>query len=48
VILRDPGGGLGEEGLRVIKLMPKWIPGRQDGKPVRVEFTMPIKIYLAR
>jgi hypothetical protein len=48
VILRDPGGGLGEEGLRVIKLMPKWIPGRQDGKPVRVEFTMPIKICLAR
>ena len=35
-ILRDIGGGCGEEVLRVIRTMPKWKPGTQDGKPVRV------------
>jgi TonB family protein len=32
-----------EEALRVVKLMPKWKVGRQDGEPVRVAFTLPIK-----
>ena len=29
---------------KVVKNMPKWIPGEQAGKPVRVRFTLPIKI----
>jgi TonB family protein len=33
---------LENEALRVIKLMPKWSPGYQEGKPVRVYYTMPI------
>jgi TonB family protein len=33
---------LENEALRVIKSMPKWSPGYQDGKPVRVYYTMPI------
>jgi len=41
-VLRDIGGGCGEEALRVIKTMPKWNPGKQRGKPVKVEFTMPV------
>jgi len=32
-----------DEALRIINLMPNWIPGRQNGKAVRVKFTLPIK-----
>ncbi len=35
-----------EEALRVVKLMPKWKPGQQDGKPVRVQFNLPINFSL--
>ena len=35
-----------EEALRVVKLMPKWEPGRQEGKPVRVQFHLPINFSL--
>ena len=46
-ILRGIGGGCDEEAKRVIKAMPRWIPGKQRGKPVRVQFNMPIKFTLA-
>lgn len=46
-ILRGIGGGCDEEAVRVIKAMPKWNPGKQRGKPVRVQFNMPIKFTLA-
>ena len=46
-VLRGIGGGCDEEAIRVIKGMPKWAPGKQRGKPVRVQFTMPIKFTLA-
>jgi periplasmic protein TonB len=36
---------LNEEVIRVIKLMPKWVPGLQNGKPVDVYFTLPINIH---
>lgn len=45
-ILRNPGEGIGEEALRVMKLMPKWVPGKNDGKNVKVQFTMPVKFQL--
>lgn len=45
-ILRGVGGGLDEEAVRVIKLMPKWIPGKCDGTPVRVQFNMPLRFTL--
>jgi len=45
-ILRGIGGGCDEEAIRVSKLMPKWIAGKQRGKPVRVQFNMPIKFTL--
>jgi len=32
-----------EEGIRVIKLMPKWTPGKEKGEFVNVRFTMPIQ-----
>jgi len=31
-----------EEALRVIKKMPKWIPGKVNGKPVRSYYSQPI------
>ena len=43
-VLRDIGGGSGEETLRVIKLTPNWIPGKQNNKLVRVHYALPIKI----
>lgn len=45
-VLRDIGGGCGDEALRVIKMMPKWNPGKQRGKPVKVWFTMPVQFKL--
>lgn len=42
--VRDIGHGTGEEAIRVLKLSPKWIPGEQDGKKVRVQYSLPISI----
>ena len=36
-----------KEAVRVIQLMPKWIPGKQDGKNVSVRFVLPIKFALS-
>ena len=44
--LKDIGGGCGQESLRVIKDMPKWIPGKQRGKKVRVRFRLPVRFKL--
>lgn len=40
----DPS--LDKEAVRVIKSMPKWKPGKQRGKPVRVKFTLPVNFKL--
>ncbi len=45
-ILRGVGGGCSEEAIRVIKRMPKWKPATQKGKPVRVQFNMPINFSI--
>ena len=37
---------LDKEALRVIKSMPHWIPGKQNGKPVRVKYTVPVMFKL--
>jgi TonB family protein len=46
VIVRDIGAGCGQEALRIIQKMPKWLPGKQRGHPVRVQVTVPIKFEL--
>lgn len=43
-ILRDIGYGTGEEAVRVLKECPKWNPGTQNGKAVRVLYSLPITI----
>ncbi|MFK8101822.1 MAG: energy transducer TonB [Saprospiraceae bacterium] len=45
-IARDIGAGCGRETTRVIKKMPKWIPGKQIGRPVKVHFNLPVKFKL--
>ncbi len=40
------GWGMEEEAIRVIEAMPAWNPGRQNGKPVFVKFTLPIRYQL--
>lgn len=45
-IVKDIGGGCGEEVLRVLSLMPNWLPGEVDGQPVRVRFTLPVRFRL--
>ena len=46
-VLRGIGGGCDEEAVRVIKNMPNWKPGKQRGRPVRVQFNMPVRFVLA-
>ncbi len=45
-VVREPGGGCGEEAARVVKLMPKWIPGKQRGTKVKVRYNLPVKFRL--
>ena len=37
---------LDKEALRVVSSMPKWTPGKQKGKPVRVKYTLPVHFRL--
>ncbi|MFA7445490.1 MAG: energy transducer TonB [Flavobacteriaceae bacterium] len=43
-IIRDLGFGAGDEVVRVLKLTGKWNPGIQNGKPVRVRYTLPVQV----
>lgn len=45
-ILRGIGSGCDEEAVRVVKSMPKWTPGKQRNKPVRVQFNLPVRFIL--
>ncbi|WP_291914073.1 M56 family metallopeptidase [Chitinophaga sp. CB10] len=40
------GAGLEEEAMRVVRSMPLWKPGKQNGRPVNVEFQLPIQFSL--
>lgn len=42
------GGGLEEEAVRVVKLMPNWKPGKQSGRSVSVRYNLPIGFTLAQ
>ncbi|QKJ32485.1 TonB family protein [Mucilaginibacter mali] len=47
-VLRGIGSGCDEEAIRALKNGPKWIPGKQNGKIVRSEYTVPISFQLAK
>ena len=45
-ILKKIGWGMDEETLRVINNIPNWKPGKQNGKTVRVRYTLPVSFKL--
>ena len=45
-VVKGIGGGCDEEAVRVVKAMPKWKPGKDKGKPVRVSYVMPFTFKL--
>ncbi len=45
-VVRGIGGGCNEEALRVVNGMPRWKPGKHNGRAVPVTFTLPIKFVL--
>lgn len=45
-VMRGVDASLDQEAVRVIQSMPKWIPGKQRGRPVRVAYNMPITFEL--
>ncbi|MEZ0539961.1 M56 family metallopeptidase [Fibrella arboris] len=45
-ILKGIGAGCDEEAVRVMSIMPKWLPGIQSGRPVAVQYTLPIAFSL--
>lgn len=45
-VIRSVDPNLDREALRVINMMPDWKPGKQQGKPVRVRYTLPVVFRL--
>ena len=45
-VVRSVDPSLDKEATRVVKSMPKWIPGKQNGSAVRVKFTLPVTFRL--
>ncbi len=45
-VIRGIGGGCDQEALRVVQNMPKWSAGKQRGKPVRVQYNLPVRFVL--
>ena len=46
VIIRGADPSLDNEAIRVVMSSPKWSPGKQRGKSVKVQFTIPINFVL--
>lgn len=42
VVLQSPDRSLSDEAIRVLKMSPKWSPGKQRSQPVRVKYTLPV------
>jgi protein TonB len=45
-ILKSLGGGCDEEAIRVVKSMPKWKPGKQQGRRVNVSYNLPFRFQM--
>ena len=45
-VLRPEDPVLDKEAIRLVESMPRWIPGKQDGKPVRVSYVVPVNFQL--
>jgi len=45
-VVKSVDPSLDKEAIRVVKSMPRWVPGKQNGSPVRVEYSVPIVFRL--
>ena len=45
-VVKSVSPSLDAEALRIVNAMPNWIPGRQNGKPVSVKYTVPVSFKL--
>lgn len=45
-VLRSPAEELSKEAIRVVQAMPKWKPGKQRGRAVRVKYVLPVQFRL--
>ena len=48
VVIRPIDPSLDKEAIRVLKLLPKFKPGQQRGKPVRVKYSVPVRFQLQK
>ena len=46
MVLRDIGGGCGQEAVRIIKSLPKWVPGKYKNKPIAINFNVAVSFVL--
>jgi protein TonB len=47
-VVHGVDGGISEEAVRVVKLMPKWVPGTKNGKTVNVLINLPVSFQLSQ
>ena len=45
-IIKGASAELNHEALRVLHLMPNWLPARRNGKSIRAQVTLPIEFHL--
>ncbi|MFD1185545.1 energy transducer TonB [Pontibacter rugosus] len=45
-VIKNLGAGTDEEAMRVVKSMPKWTPGKQNGRAVPVRYTLPVRFAI--
>ena len=45
-VVKSLGSGTDEEAVRVVKTMPKWSPGKQNGRSVPVRYTLPVRFAI--
>ena len=45
-IVKGIGAGCDEEAVRILKMMPRWSPGKQNGKPVLTRINIPVVFKL--
>jgi TonB family protein len=47
-VIKGVSAALDAEAIRLVSIMPDWIPGKQGGKTVNVVFTLPVKFKLTK
>lgn len=47
-VMRSPDANLSKEAIRVVSMTPRWSPGKQGGKPVKVAYTVPVNFKLQK